>query len=109
MMAAARARRSPTSFMVPTIARGSLLGRRIGKRLLDDQSEMLVAGLLLLGREQDLDQQPVGRGAIGDDQELRRRGGARVVAGLVRAGGVLLVVQRREEVGEPRDLDPGGA
>src|SRR5882762_6742910 len=97
MMAAARARRSPTSFMPASIARApglasgdkrrsptsSLLpGRRGRKRLLDDQTEMLVAGFLLLGREQHLDQQPVGRGAVSDDQELGRRRARRVEPGL---------------------------
>src|SRR5689334_4137845 len=119
MMAAARARRSPTNFMGSTIARAAGLasgigpgrspfGRRARKRLLDDQPEMLVAGFFLLGREQDLDQQAVGRRAIGDDQELRG-GGAGARARLALPGGVLLVMERGEEVGEARDLDPGGA
>src|SRR3954465_707625 len=112
MMAAARARRSPTSFMATTIAwlaELSLPGWRIGERLLDDQSEMLVAGLFLLGREQHGDQQVVGRGAVGDDQQLGRRCTGRIVAGLALAHGLLLVVKRGQVRGEPWDLDAGRA
>src|SRR3954454_6093672 len=112
MMAAARARRSPTSFIPSTIAwleKLSLPGRRIGERLLDDQSEMLVAGFLLLGREQHGDQQVVGRGAVGDDQQLGRRRAGRVEAGLALAYGLLLVMKRGQVRREPRDLDAGRA
>src|ERR1043165_9239630 len=107
MMAAARARRSPTSFIPSTIAwvRGlSLRGWRIGERLLDDESEMLVAGLLLLGREQHGHQQVVRRGAVCDDQQLGRWPAGGVVAGLALADGFLLAMERGQIRGEPRDL-----
>src|SRR5690349_9595669 len=108
---AASARRSPTNFIVGTIARraraaapvranAGLLLRRRRELLLDDQSEMFVAGFLLLGREHDLDQQVVRRHSIRDDEQL---GGRRLVGG--RALRVLQLVQRREVVRQPRDLD----
>src|ERR1041384_4077624 len=112
MMAAARARPSPTSFIPSTIAwvgELSLPGWRIGERLLDDQSEMLVAGLFLLGREQHRDQEVVRRAAIGDEQQLGRRRPGRVVAGLALAHHLLLAVERGQVGGQPRDLDAGRA